>query len=307
MGLKITHQNLSRLLKNPFYCGLIVHNALEGKVVEGKQEKLIPHEIFLKVNDIQSQNHHGYKTTQENNDIPLKRFLRCDVCGSFMRGYLVHKKNIHYYKCNTPGCKNNKNAEALHDVFKNKLSKYTFDIQSKHLIKTQMIATYNQSGKEQMENEKTLTAQLNEVNKKIERLEERFVLEEIPQELFKKFKTKFIEEKDEIQRQLAKSGNKGSNLLECVDDAMNFCRKLPVLWELVGYTGKQRLQFLMFPQGIRYNKETDECRTEEENEFALKITNQSKSYNGSEKNKRGKSCDVAPLVARMRIELMFPP
>ena len=40
-GVKIATQRVSDIIKNPFYCGLISHNLLEGKVIDGSHEKLI--------------------------------------------------------------------------------------------------------------------------------------------------------------------------------------------------------------------------------------------------------------------------
>ena len=77
MGLKLPDQRISDIFKNPFYCGVLVHNALEERILEGNQEKLISKEIFLKVNEVQSSNPHGYKMTVENEHIALKRFIRC--------------------------------------------------------------------------------------------------------------------------------------------------------------------------------------------------------------------------------------
>jgi len=45
------------LLANPFYCGLIVHKALEGRILEGIQEKAVSQEVFLKVNGILASRH----------------------------------------------------------------------------------------------------------------------------------------------------------------------------------------------------------------------------------------------------------
>lgn len=33
-GLKLIHQRISEIFRNPFYCGLMAYNMLEGKVVE---------------------------------------------------------------------------------------------------------------------------------------------------------------------------------------------------------------------------------------------------------------------------------
>src|SRR5690606_8009724 len=116
-GLKIGRQQMSRVLRNPFYCGLMVHNMLEGKVVAGNQEQLISRETFLRVNGLLKDNAYGYTINEENTNIPLKRFLTCGHCGKPMRGYIVKKKGIHYYKCNTKACNNNKNAKVLNGLF----------------------------------------------------------------------------------------------------------------------------------------------------------------------------------------------
>ena len=80
-GLKLNHQRISAIFRNPFYCGLMVHRMLEGEVMEGNHEALVSREVFLKVNGLLDSNTHGYTIEEENEAIPLKRFLRCDGCG----------------------------------------------------------------------------------------------------------------------------------------------------------------------------------------------------------------------------------
>jgi len=127
-GLKLNHQRISETFRNPFYCGMMVHNMLEGQVVEGNHEKIISKELFLKVNGLLNQNAHGYTIKEENDNLPLKRFIHCDDCGKPMRGYIVQKKNIHYYKCNTVGCGNNKSAKTLNERFAKILEAFKLDV-----------------------------------------------------------------------------------------------------------------------------------------------------------------------------------
>jgi site-specific DNA recombinase len=47
-GLKLHHQRISSIFRNPFYCGLMAHNMLEGKVIEGNHEKMVPGMFSLK-------------------------------------------------------------------------------------------------------------------------------------------------------------------------------------------------------------------------------------------------------------------
>jgi hypothetical protein len=43
--------------------------------------------------------------------------------------------------------------------------------------------------------------------------------------------------------------------------AIDFAINLPKKWLLASYHIKQRLQFLLFPEGITYNRENDQSRT----------------------------------------------
>jgi site-specific DNA recombinase len=52
MGVKMYKQQLTKIFKKPFYCGLVNHGLLDGKIVQGHHEPLITPEIFLKVNEI---------------------------------------------------------------------------------------------------------------------------------------------------------------------------------------------------------------------------------------------------------------
>jgi site-specific DNA recombinase len=262
-GIVLCRQRVAAVLKNPFYCGMVVHNMLDGQIVQGNHEPLISKDLFLRVNGLLEQNTHGYSVQEENDNIPLKRFLLCGNCGKPMRGYIVQKKNVHYYKCCTIGCGNNRNANVLNERFASLLEVFRLDAASDliQLIKTQMIATFNQLTKGNEETYGRLKQQYHDLNKKVERLEERFIEEEITGELYHKFLQRYTDEKRELEKHLLKASEQVSNLEQCVDTAIDFAVNMPSKWLSAGYFTKQRLQFLIFPEGITYNRETDQCRT----------------------------------------------
>jgi site-specific DNA recombinase len=262
-GIPLCHQRVTDILRNPFYCGLIVHNMLEGEVIPGNHEGLISHDLFLKVNGILAETTHGYAIQEENNHIPLKRFLRCECCGKFLRGYIVKKKQIYYYKCSTVGCGNNRNANALHQRFAEILEWFALDFPTDilQLIKQQAIATFNQYSQGYVDERIVLQQKHTELQKKISRLEERLIEEEIPSELYYKYMAKYNDEKEEVENELSKPSIEVSNLHQCVDTAIDFAVNLPKRWLSADYNIKQRLQNLLFPGGISYNRKTDECRT----------------------------------------------
>jgi site-specific DNA recombinase len=295
LGIKLPNQRISDIYRNPFYCGILVHQSLEGKVVEGNHEKLISKEIFLKVNDIQSQNPHGYKSTIENDNVPLKRFVRCEKCGLFMSGYMAKKNQKFYYKCRKKGCGVNKRADDLHATFTDLLAGYTIPLTQgvEHFIKKHTVAVFKKLNEEQTEKKEQMYKQVSELNKKLARLEERFIEEEISKEMFTKYQEKYIAERVELERQMAKSGNGSSNLEKTVEHALDFSSKLSTLWDSSDYTSKQKLQFLLFPEGIYYDKKNEAVRTGKVNTVFSYFSTLAGIV---AKNKNGK----------LKLDLMFP-
>lgn len=133
-GFNLSSQRISDMFRNPFYCGLIVHKALEGKIIEGIQEPAVSKDLFLKVNSILSGKHKsGYSIALKNESTPLKRFIKCDQCGQFLRAYKAKKSQQYYYKCNTLGCHCNKRADDLLQIFKAILNDYVLTVRNKRI------------------------------------------------------------------------------------------------------------------------------------------------------------------------------
>jgi site-specific DNA recombinase len=305
-GFKICHQRVCDTLRNPFYCGLLAHTALNGELVEGIQQKAVSKELFLRVNGILAQNTQGYRIQPENNEIPLKRFIKCENCGSYLRAYKAYKNQQYYYKCNTVGCKCNKRADSLHDKFRAMIDEYTISLDDdiKYLITRQMKATCLQLTKDQQDAAQHTEATLKEIDRKIERLEERFIEEEINGEMYGKYSERYKAERLEILTEMQKASKGVSNLDKCIENALTYAAKLKPLWESSDYTGKQMLQNLVFPEGIYYNRKNDRCRTGRINSVfsciaALAgITANEKSGNTVSNN------SYAALVVPTRIELV---
>jgi site-specific DNA recombinase len=179
-GLKISNQRMSAFFRNPFYCGLMVHTALEGQVIEGNHEKMISKKIFLEVNGLMAERKQGYQVNSEIDDVALKQFYKCESCGRYLRGYKAYKNQKYYYKCNTKGCGCNRKAEELHGKFLNIVSKYCFgvDEETMFLVREQIITEYNWQNDQKDDTLKVIDEQLTAVDKKLERLEERYVFEE---------------------------------------------------------------------------------------------------------------------------------
>ena len=123
----------------------------------------------------------------------------------------------------------------------------------------------------------------NEVNKKIEKLENRFMEEDIDKAFFEKFSSKLKGEKREIEAEIEKQPLKKSNLNKYMDFAISTACNLSSLWEKGDYEMKQKLQFMLFPEGIYYNKQKDESRTERVNSVFVLLCSLSEGLAGHKK------------------------
>ncbi len=302
LGMKIINQSMSNIFKNPFYCGLMAHNLLEGKLVDGNHEKLISKEIFLKVNDLQNKNPHGYKVDSDQGELPLKLFFRCKTCGNGLTGYMVKKKKIWYYKCRIKGCCNNKSVKDLHEKFDEIISHFTLQPEFLPLLKEQMLLTIESLNKENEANSKRLKADYEDLNRKIERTEERYMNEEIAQDLFVKYAEKYKLERLELLRKMRESESSSSNHEDAVDLALNYAVNLTKMWHSGDFIKKQRLQYFLFPEGLTYNKQNDEVRTTKYNSVFLWIAYKQKELEGNKKGIVSLGLDYPTWVVPTGIE-----
>lgn len=305
-GLKLSNQRVSDMLRNPFYCGLMVHKALEGQIREGIQEPAVSKELFLKVNSILNGNHKaGYSIMEENEDAPLKRFLKCDQCGKFLRAYMATKNKKYYYKCNTPGCCCNKRADELHGIFKSLLNDFVLHVEDEamlYIIKQQMAITYNQLTEEATFQRESVAKEAAEVNRKLDRLEERYVMEEITKEMFDKYAGRLRAERQELEGRMEKTAERVSNLDLCIQQAIDLATKLARVWDLSDYNGKQQLQFLLFPDGMYYNRKTEGCRTPKVNSVFSYISSLSRALTENRSGNTYRKIGVPALVEAHGIE-----
>lgn len=306
LGLKLPKQRLTDMFRNPFYCGLMSHALLNGRVLEGKHPALVSKEVFLLVNNVLETLPQGWNVVFENNEIPLKRFMKCDKCGKNMRGYLVKAKNIHYYKCGTIGCCANVNANHAHEQFVTLLKPFGLDEKYVSIVKDQLEQTFNEINHGLYENIRLLKGKVTEIKKKIERLEDRYVDEELDKELYNKHHVRLCKEEAEIHEELEKLEQKTSNFDDCIETAVVIASRLDKLWIESNYNMKQKLQNTVFPEGINYDKENRQCRTGRVNLIFEIIACISRNIRNKKTEQSNGLSDLSGLVARRGIEPLFP-
>ncbi len=300
MGISMYKQQLTKIFKRPFYCGVINHGLLDGKIVEGTHDALVSKEIFLRVNDIHQQAAgYGVPHMKEDDHVPMKIFIKCADCGEPLTGYIVKAKGIYYYKCRKTGCRNNKNAEKMHQLFEELLSRFRVREEYVSAVRFGLEHSYEQSTKGQQEQEKILKAQLAEINKSLDTIEEKhFVKDEMKKETFDKFYIRYKEQQDNILRELQKFEGGISNLSEMINAVVQLCTKLNAVWASGSVALKEDLQKLIFPQGILYDKKKGAFRTPEVNSVFLAIADLAGTPGENEKGTNHPFDGLSPAAER---------
>ncbi|MFV0590755.1 MAG: recombinase family protein [Draconibacterium sp.] len=303
MGVKLSDKRLNDLFLNPFYCGLIVSKMLPGQIIEGKHEPLVSRELFLMVHNIRQEKRvHGFVYDSDNENLPLKVFAKCDKCGTPLTGYLVRKKGLYYYKCNKKGCKVNRSAKAMHEMFGKVLTMFKIGKGEFELVRLQLEEQMAVFFKSQLEEAKSLKNKLAETRRKLDAIEERFVNGEIDRNLYEKFRPKYEKECFEIEQELGRTGGYKSNLIKVVDFAAKLCLNPLEMWGKSDLDGKRVFQNLLFPEGIIYNRESDSYRTSRVNSFFSPIPQLARVLEGDKKKDFINSDKIPALVVPPGLE-----
>jgi site-specific DNA recombinase len=215
--------------------------------------------------------------------VPLKNFLKCGTCGSSFVGYIVKKKRLWYYKCNTIGCKCNRSAKKLNQMFFDKLK--TYKLMEKYIqpAKEEFIKCFYENAKESINAMNTLKANLKEIEKKIETLEECYAIGEIERKLYQKFINKYRKEKLDGSMEMDTLSYENSNLEKRIEKYAEILQNSSQIWASNGYLGKLELQELLFPQGIEYDREKNDYRIKEINEVAFVMKQLARETEGNKK------------------------
>jgi site-specific DNA recombinase len=135
--------------------------------------------------------------------------------------------------------------------------------------------------------------QLVVIEAKIENIEEGYyVNKDMTKETFDKFYSKYANERLEITKKISQLGSGISNPEEAIGKAIQLSSELATMWTCSDISKKERLQKLIFPDGIIYDRQKSRFRTEKVNIVFALIA----SLNGDTgKKKKGQTDALASL------------
>ena len=96
---------------------------------------------------------------------------------------------------------------------------------------------------------------------KIDTIEERYAIGEIDKTIYRKFISKFNIEKVDLESNLLNSTISSSNLQKAINSALDMSTNLTDTWTCGDLGQKKKIQNLVFPSGLGYDKSNGKVRT----------------------------------------------
>lgn len=153
-------------------------------------------------------------------------------------------------------------------------------------LKIEMWKIFNTLNKKREEVAGQYENKIKELNNKVERLEERFINDEIKADLYQKYSRKYNQEREEMDTFLHNTSFTASNLEEYTERAIEFTRNLAPTWDSSDFKEKLKIQKMIFPGGFYYDKKKGKPRTTKMNPVFSLIA---RLKGNTEENKTGTS------------------
>jgi len=259
-GVRITKTSFRHVFSNPFYAGFVTGRLVGGKLIKGQHPQLIDIKIFMKVQDILNDNPiAGVPKVFRHDEVPLKTFARDELSMRPFTGYKT--KGIWYYKIKDGPTPVNVNAKYLNGAFTDLLTQYEYKPQLRKKIEADMTAKLKQRLAGVARDLVSAKKKITEKKALLEKIEYKFITDQISEDIYQKHSEKIRTEIAALSKETDMSQIEGSNLKLAVSKCLTIAQNLSQAWLSAEYEKKQRLQKLVFPDGILYSKQKGVVRT----------------------------------------------
>lgn len=139
----------------------------------------------------------------------------------------------------------------------------------------------------------------------VDKAEERFIEGDIERESYHRYKVKIEEQLDEISKEEQKLAIPLSKQEKFIKLSIELCQNLSRAWASSDLTYKQKLQRVVFPEGLTYDHPNHTYRTPRVNTIFLCISQLARVSAENKKRNTPESKENSVHVATSRIELLF--
>ena len=307
-GFKTSSTALSRILRNPLYCGWVFIKSYKNEpeeYIEGIHEPLITKSDFDKVQTILDgrKQQKGRPHLKINSNFPLRGFVLCPKCNLLLTASTSkgRSKRYSYYHC-TSSCGVRLKKEDVHAWFESYLKSISLDENAYQLLSElieeefKQLAKKSGIGPKHYEKKRLLEA-------KLERIQDLYIDGDLTKEEFKQAKKrnqKLIKELEEKEKQFADKPSLEALYKKGLKGLKDFDKQY-----LNSDLEHKRLMIgSIFPEKFKF--EDKKVRTADINPALLKIMSINKGLQGIKKKDKSKKNDLSLLVPWAGIEPALP-
>lgn len=257
-NIKLSANSLCELLRKPLYYGYLVNKKYSDIPVKANFEPIIDEKTFYTVQAILNGNKsQAVPHLRQNPIFPLKQFITCPYCNQPLTGDTPHGRNgqkYYYYRCYNKDCIAHFNIakDALENKFVEHLSKIKPEKSLLKLFKAIMKDTYNKTTKEAQKTYETLNKQLEEVNEKKSKLLDLLISDIVSKDDYNMKTAQYEAKEADLKSKIAVCDMPQNNFEDCINYACNILDHLDIFWLNSKIEIKERLQKIIFPNGLRY-------------------------------------------------------
>jgi regulator of sigma D len=280
-GITISRNNMSLILKRIIYAGKIVVPAYDDqpmKMVQGIHEPLISEQQFYQVQQLLHSNRklrgkHVPKYAKLRDDFHLRGVLQCSKCGStltssFSKGKLG--KRYGYYHCNS--CKKERvSANKVHKAFDELLQSISIQPEELKLYDAILEEQFGASHEENKTEVKKLTAQLDQINERVEKSQDLMLDGKLDPDEYVSIKTRLTTQTLEIKNKIDQLKSTNQEVKTLAQKGLKILTNIAETYAKSSVQLKHKIVGSIFPEFLSFDGK--KCRTPRINELLALFSN----------------------------------
>jgi DNA invertase Pin-like site-specific DNA recombinase len=234
-GKKVAANRLQKMLRNPFYIGIMRMRSGESYV--GVHEPIVSKAVFDRV----QRNLDGKKNAQAIvHDFLFRRMISCANCHYSLIG--EKQKGYVYYRCHSKGCPTLTIREDLVvTAFRTRLQPLRFEEAEVAELRSMIAAHFDERSRHREEHIHALNLRLEGARARLSRLIDAYTDGMIDKSLFSEKKLSLLLEQKAIEDERDLAARNSSHFAEKLDGILERLKSLPLSYEIANATERQLL------------------------------------------------------------------
>jgi site-specific DNA recombinase len=269
-GKSIKKQKVDWMLQNKYYAGILV-DPWGGQEYSGQHQSMITKDEFDKIQQIKKSrsNLANIPHMRLHPDFPLRRFVRCAHCGNKLTGAwrLGRSKKYAYYNCRDSNCKMfglSIPKNELENNFFQFLKSFSPAQEFIKLFEKIILDVWNDKHQIVRQQKEIYEQNLKLLEAKKGRLTEMRINGELSEEDYIKYKYNIENQIIGLQVSKNEASIEELDLESTISYCRQFLRDTASIWrDMSNPEHKQRLQSLVFPKGVSYDRDGSAFSTAE--------------------------------------------